>query len=54
MKRLAAGISLLVPVAAGAVRWLDLVNFCDLTTGFVTLWPAFWRPGGPAAWCGAA
>ena len=39
MKRLAAGISLLVPVAAGAVRWLDLVNFCDLTTGFVTLGP---------------
>lgn len=37
MKRLTAGISLLVPVAAGAVRWLDLVNFCDLTTGFVLL-----------------
>ena len=41
MKRLTAGISLLVPVAAGAVRWLDLVNFCDLTTGFVMLGP-FW------------
>lgn len=39
MKRLTAGISLLVPVAAGAVRWLDLVNFCDLTTGFVLLGP---------------
>lgn len=43
MKRLAAGISLLVPVAAGAVRWLDLVNFCDLTTGFVTLGPVWAR-----------
>lgn len=43
MKRLAAGISLLVPVAAGAVRWLDLVNFCDLTTGFVTLEPVWAR-----------
>ena len=40
MKRLTAGISLLVPVAAGAVRWLDLVNFCDLTTGFVLLGPS--------------
>ena len=43
MKRLAAGISLLVPVAAGAVRWLDLVNFCDLTTGFVPLGPVWAR-----------
>ena len=43
MKRLAAGISLLVPVAAGAVRWLDLVNFCDLTTGFVLLGPVWAR-----------
>lgn len=43
MKRLTAGISLLVPVAAGAVRWLDLVNFCDLTTGFVTLGPVWAR-----------
>lgn len=43
MKRLAAGISLLVPVAAGAVRWLDLVNFCDLSTGFVTLGPVWAR-----------
>ena len=43
MKRLTAGISLLVPVAAGAVRWLDLVNFCDLTTGFVLLGPVWAR-----------
>lgn len=43
MKRLTAGISLLVPVAAGAVRWLDLVNFCDLTTGFVLLGPIWAR-----------
>ena len=43
MKRLTAGISLLVPVAAGAGRWLDLVNFCDLTTGFVLLGPVWAR-----------
>lgn len=43
MKRFTAGISLLVPVAAGAVRWLDLVNFCDLTTGFVLLGPVWAR-----------
>lgn len=43
MKRLTAGISLLVPVAAGTVRWLDLVNFCDLTTGFVLLGPVWAR-----------
>ena len=43
MKHLTAGISLLVPVAAGAVRWLDLVNFCDLTTGFVLLGPVWAR-----------
>lgn len=43
MKRLTAGISLLVPVAAGAVRWLDLLNFCDLTTGFVLLGPVWAR-----------
>ena len=43
MKRLTAGISLLVPVVAGAVRWLDLVNFCDLTTGFVLLGPVWAR-----------
>ena len=43
MKRLTAGISMLVPVAAGAVRWLDLVNFCDLTTGFVLLGPVWAR-----------
>lgn len=43
MKRLTAGISLLVPVAAGAVRWLDLVNFCDLSTGFVLLGPVWAR-----------
>ena len=43
MKRLTAGISLMVPVAAGAVRWLDLVNFCDLTTGFVLLGPVWAR-----------
>ena len=43
MKRLTAGISLLVPEAAGAVRWLDLVNFCDLTTGFVLLGPVWAR-----------
>ena len=43
MKRLTAGISLLVPVAAGAVRWLDLVNFCALTTGFVLLGPVWAR-----------
>ena len=43
MKRLTAGISLLVPVAAGAVRWLDLVNFCDPTTGFVLLGPVWAR-----------
>lgn len=43
MKRLTAGISLLVPVAAGAVRWLDLVIFCDLTTGFVLLGPVWAR-----------
>lgn len=43
MKRLTAGISLLVPVAAGAVRCLDLVNFCDLTTGFVLLGPVWAR-----------
>ena len=43
MKRLTAGISLLVPVAAGAVRWLDLVNFCDLTTSFVLLGPVWAR-----------
>ncbi len=43
MKRFAAMLSLLVPVAAGAARWLDLVNFTDLATGFCTLWPVWYR-----------
>ena len=53
MKRFAAFLLLLVSALAGAARWLDVVNYTDLDTGFVTWGPAWarWAPGpapGPA------
>ena len=43
MKRFAAFLLLLVSAAAGAARWLDVVNYTDLDTGFVTWGPAWAR-----------
>lgn len=34
MKRISAFFPLFLCIAAGAARWLDLINFTDLTTGF--------------------
>ena len=43
MKRFAAFLLLLVSALAGAARWLDVVNYTDLDTGFVTWGPAWAR-----------
>ena len=43
MKRFAAFLLLLVSALAGAARWLDVVNYTDLETGFVTWGPAWAR-----------
>ena len=43
MKRIAAFLLLLVAATAGAARWLDVVNYTDLATGFVTWGPAWAR-----------
>lgn len=41
MKRFAAFLLMLVGLAAAAARWLDVVNYTDLSTGFVTYGP-YW------------
>ena len=43
MKRFAAFLLLLVSALAGAARWLDVVNYTDLDTGFVTWGPTWAR-----------
>lgn len=43
MKRAAALLVLLVCLALGALRWVDLLNYCDLATGFVTRGEFWWR-----------
>ena len=43
MKRFAAVLLVLVCVAAGVVRWLDVINYTDPATGFVTYGPAWAR-----------
>lgn len=37
MKRLIVALCTLICLAAGAARWVDLVNFTDLDTGFFTV-----------------
>ncbi len=41
MKRFATVLTALVCAGAGAAHWLDLVNYTDLTTGFITYGP-YW------------
>ena len=41
MKRFATAMLMLVCAAAGGAHWLDLVNYTDLTTGFVNF-GAYW------------
>ena len=43
MKRIATILLLLVCAAAGAVRWLDVMYYTDLATGFVTWGSYLWR-----------
>lgn len=43
MKRIVTIILILICIAAGAARWLDVVNFTDFTTGFVTYGSYVWR-----------
>ena len=43
MKRIATILLLLVCAAAGAVRWLDVMYYTDLSTGFVTWGSYLWR-----------
>ena len=43
MKRIVTIVSLLLCVAAGVARWLDVVNYTDLTTGFTTQGNYLWR-----------
>lgn len=43
MKRIATILLLLVCAAAGAVRWLDVIFYTDMTTGFVTWGSYAWR-----------
>ena len=43
MKRAAALLVLLICLALGALRWVDLLNYCDLATGFVTRGEFWWR-----------
>ncbi len=45
MKQLAHGFLLLVGLGAAFLRWVDLVNFTDLETGFVTAGSVWWRYG---------
>ena len=43
MKRIVTILLLLVCAAAGAVRWLDVMYYTDLATGFVTWGSYLWR-----------
>lgn len=43
MKKLATVLLVLVCAATGLVRWLDVVNFTDMNTGFVTWGSHLWR-----------
>lgn len=43
MKRIATILLLLVCAAVGAVRWLDVMYYTDLSTGFVTWGSYLWR-----------
>lgn len=43
MKRIVTILFILLCVAASAVRWLDVVNYTDLSTGFVTHGSYVWR-----------
>lgn len=43
MKRIATILLFLVCAAAGAVRWLDVMYYTDLATGFVTWGSYLWR-----------
>lgn len=43
MKRIATILLILVCAAAGAVRWLDVIFYTDMVTGFVTWGSYLWR-----------
>ncbi len=43
MKRAASLLVLLICLVLGALRWVDLLNYSDLATGFVTRGEFWWR-----------
>ncbi len=43
MKKVATVLLILVCAAAGVIRWLDVVNYTDMATGFVTWGSHLWR-----------
>lgn len=45
MKYIAHVFLILVGLGAAFLRWIDLVNFTDLDTGFVTVGSVWWRYG---------